>query len=80
VDELEGKVKELKSSTEEGDAHRTAGENLTRKVQLLEEELDKAEKDLRETTEKWVFWLIDLWSFVGRVGRPPEDGVGSVCA
>jgi len=28
------------------------GENLARKVQLLEEELDKAEKDLKETTEK----------------------------
>jgi len=45
-------VRELKSAADEGDTHRTTGENLARKVQLLEEELDKAEKDLRETTEK----------------------------
>jgi tropomyosin len=50
----EQKIKELKSASDEGESHRTTGENLARKVQLLEEELDKAEKDLKETTEKYV--------------------------
>lgn len=45
-------MKDLKTAADEGDNHRTTGENLARKVQLLEEELDKAEKDLKETTEK----------------------------
>lgn len=31
---------------------------MARKVQLLEEELDKAEKDLKETTEKCVWGFI----------------------
>ena len=52
LEKAEGKVKDLKSAADEGDNHRTTGENLARKVQLLEEELDKAEKDLKETTEK----------------------------
>jgi tropomyosin len=52
VEQSENKIKQLKSASEEGETHRTTGENLARKVQLLEEELDKAEKDLKETTEK----------------------------
>lgn len=52
LEKAEAKVTELKNAAEEGDTHKTTGENLARKVQLLEEELDKAEKDLRETTEK----------------------------
>nr|XP_018259122.1 actin lateral binding protein [Kwoniella dejecticola CBS 10117]OBR81280.1 actin lateral binding protein [Kwoniella dejecticola CBS 10117] len=52
VEKYEDQIKELKSASVEGETHKTTGENLARKVQLLEEELDKAEKDLKETTEK----------------------------
>jgi tropomyosin len=52
LENAENQIKELKTASAEGESHKTTGENLTRKVQLLEEELDKAEKDLKETTEK----------------------------
>lgn len=35
-------------------------ENLQRKVQLLEEELDAAEKNVKETVEKWVLAVAKL--------------------
>nr|XP_019009775.1 actin lateral binding protein [Kwoniella pini CBS 10737]OCF48556.1 actin lateral binding protein [Kwoniella pini CBS 10737] len=52
VEKYEDQIKNLKNASEEGETHKTTGENLARKVQLLEEELDKAEKDLKDTTEK----------------------------
>jgi tropomyosin len=44
--------KDLKTRAEEGEGHRTTGENLTRKVQMLEEELERNEKELKEVNEK----------------------------
>jgi hypothetical protein len=39
----------------EGEHSKSTSDNLLRKVQLLEEELDAAEKNVKETVEKWVF-------------------------
>src|SRR3954471_7191751 len=51
-DKYETQLKEYKTAAAESETHRTTGENLTRKVQMLEEELEQAEKDLKETHEK----------------------------
>lgn len=48
----EGKLAEFKSSSLEGEHSRQTADGLVRKVQLLEEELDAAEKNLKETVEK----------------------------
>ena len=52
LEKLEGSLKEHKSAKEESSATKDTNENLSRKIALLEEELDNAEKNLRETTEK----------------------------
>lgn len=52
-EKYETQVAELKAAAADGDSHKTTGENLTRKVTMLEEELEQAEKDLKETHEKW---------------------------
>lgn len=54
VDSLEAKVAESKVAQQEGESMKNTGESLIRKVQLLEEELDTAEKNLKETTERLV--------------------------
>jgi len=51
-EKLEEQLGQYKSSSLEGESSRTTSENLTRKVQLLEEELDVAEKNVKETVEK----------------------------
>jgi tropomyosin len=43
---------DAKNARDEGDNSREALENLLRKVQLLEDELDQAEKNVKETVEK----------------------------
>ena len=45
---------ELKQAEADGDASKTTNDALTRKIQLLEEELDAAEKNAKETMEKYV--------------------------
>lgn len=57
LEKLEGSLKEHKSAKEESSATKDTNENLGRKIALLEEELDNAEKNLRETTDKCVTWL-----------------------
>lgn len=54
MDSLEAKVAESKVAQQEGESMKNTGESLIRKVQLLEEELDTAEKNLKETTERLV--------------------------
>jgi tropomyosin len=49
---VEGKLAEYKHAQEEGVHHQTTNEGLVRKIQLLEEELDAAEKNVKETMEK----------------------------
>lgn len=54
LEKAEGKVTEYKSVQEEGEHSKTTNEALIRKIQLLEEELDAAEKNVKETVEKCV--------------------------
>lgn len=48
----ESKLSELKNAQQDGEATRQTSDSLVRKVQLLEEELDAAEKNVKETVEK----------------------------
>lgn len=52
LEDTEKKLVDAKSAKEEGEQSKTANEGLLRKIQLLEEELDAAEKNAKETTEK----------------------------
>jgi hypothetical protein len=54
LDETETRLNSYKSRADEGETHKTTGENLSRKVAMLEEELERTEKELKETHEKWV--------------------------
>jgi tropomyosin len=45
---------EAKASLSDAESGKTTNEGLMRKVQLLEDELDTAEKNLKETVEKYV--------------------------
>lgn len=54
VEKLETQVKEFKSAAEDGAQQGTQNETLTRRLQLLEEEAEEADKTLRETNEKYV--------------------------
>lgn len=54
LDKLEGKLHEHKAVREEHESNATNSESLQRKIELLEGELDTAEKNLRETTDKCV--------------------------
>ena len=55
VEKLETAIKDFKSSAEMGQQHGTQNETLTRRLQLLEEEAEEADKTLRESNEKYVF-------------------------
>ncbi|KAJ7742788.1 tropomyosin [Mycena metata] len=59
LEHLDGELAKAESSIQESKADREAGETskmtnegLVRKIQLLEEELDAAEKNVKETVEK----------------------------
>ena len=54
IEKLEVSVKDLKSQAETGISTGSQNEALTRRLQLLEEEAEQADKALRETNEKWV--------------------------
>lgn len=54
VDKLETSIKDLKKSADEGQQHGTQNETLQRRLQLLEEEAEEADKTLREANEKYV--------------------------
>jgi hypothetical protein len=43
-----------KSALEEAETGKATNDSLTRKIELLEDELDTAEKNLKETVEKCV--------------------------
>jgi tropomyosin len=53
VEKFETQVKELKSAATEGQQHGTQNETLTRRLQLLEEEAEEADRTLREANEKY---------------------------
>jgi tropomyosin len=52
LEKAESKLSESKAAQEEGEHSKSTNEGLVRKVQLLEEELDAAEKNVKETMEK----------------------------
>jgi tropomyosin len=52
VEKLETQVKELKKQVEEHSSAGTHNETLQRRLQLLEEEAEEADKNLRETNDK----------------------------
>ena len=54
VDKLEGDVDKHKKLADEGSGSITQNEALQRRLQLLEEEAEEADKTLRETNEKFV--------------------------
>lgn len=54
VEKLETAIKDFKKAAEDGSTHSTTNETLTRRLQLLEEEAEEADKTLREANEKYV--------------------------
>jgi len=52
VQSTEEKLILAKSAQEDGEHSKTTNDSLARKIVLLEEELDAAEKNVKETTEK----------------------------
>jgi len=52
LEDLEAQLDIFKKASLEGEQSKTTSEGLVRKVQLLEEELDAAEKNVKETVEK----------------------------
>lgn len=54
VEKLEEQLKGHKNDKDEGSAALTQNETLQRRLQLLEEEAEEADKNLRETNDKYV--------------------------
>jgi tropomyosin len=52
LEKAEGKLAESKAAAADGEHSRSTNDSLTRKIQLLEDELDAAEKNVKETVEK----------------------------
>lgn len=52
LERTEAKLAEGKSAAEDTETHKSTNETLSRKIALLEGELDNSEKQLRETTDK----------------------------
>jgi tropomyosin len=52
LEKAEAKLAEAKNAQNENESSKTASEGLVRKIQLLEEELDSAEKNLKDTVER----------------------------
>lgn len=64
VEKLESSAKEAKDAASQSAQHDTQNEALQRRVQLLEEEAEEADRNLRETNEKYVPLCSPL-SFLG---------------
>lgn len=62
LEKLETTIKELKVAADEGGTHAGQNESLTRKLQVLEEEAEQADRNLRETNEKYVFPTLLTWA------------------
>ncbi|KDQ61671.1 hypothetical protein JAAARDRAFT_31136 [Jaapia argillacea MUCL 33604] len=52
LEKAETKLHDAKLANDDGEQSKMTNEGLTRKIQLLEEELDAAEKNVKETVEK----------------------------
>ena len=53
VEKLEAAVKEHKDVADQSTHHSTQNETLTRRLQVLEDEAEEADKNLREANEKY---------------------------
>ena len=53
VEKLETGIKEAKAEAAQGTEHGTQNESLQRRLQLLEEEAEESDKQMRETNEKY---------------------------
>jgi tropomyosin, fungi type len=60
LEKADRQLEELKVLRQEGDHSKTTNDGLIRKIQLLEEELDAAEKNVKETVEKFVIMIHSL--------------------
>ena len=76
VDKLETGIKEAKAAAEESGQHGTQNESLQRRLQLLEEEAEESDRNIRETNEKyehfltspaWKIYEVNLLLFTGYV-------------
>ena len=56
VEKLEAELKTHKGIADESTHHSTQNETLQRRLQLLEDEAEEADKNVRETNEKLVCW------------------------
>ncbi len=54
LEKTETRLAETKVAAADGEHSKSTNDGLIRKIQLLEEELDAAEKNVKETVEKWV--------------------------
>jgi hypothetical protein len=61
MEKLETQLASYKKDQVDGEGARVTSEALTRKVQLLEEELDTAEKNVKDTVEKYDAFSILLY-------------------
>lgn len=63
VEKLETNIKDFKKAADEGQQHGTQNETLQRRLQLLEEEAEEADKTLREANEKYATYhlYISAW-------------------
>jgi len=52
VEKLESGIKDAKATADESAQHGSQNEVLQRKLQVLEEEAEKADKEMRETNDK----------------------------
>lgn len=66
LESAEDKLNDAKHVRDEHETSKTTNEGLQRKIQLLEEELDSAEKNLKETVERCVH-------NAGNPSSPPVD-------
>ena len=69
LEKCEAELKKLKQDSLDDEQSKTAKDGLAKKVELLEEELDKAEKNHKETVEKCAaVYLILFMQIMTRFG------------
>lgn len=75
VDKLEGLHKDAKAAVDESAQHGTQNESLQRRLQLLEEEAEENDKNLRETNEKYVLADVSSYSMTAilTIKQAPSD-------
>lgn len=55
LEKIESGLKDAKAAADESAQHGTQNESLQRRLQLLEEEAEEADRNLRETNDKYVY-------------------------